>query len=76
MVDRLKSGVLAEPVLVGRERELEELQHYFKSAIEGRGTAVFVSGKSRSKKDKISERFLELCETKSRCHNIVRVVFK
>jgi hypothetical protein len=41
LVVSLKTGVLAEPVLVGRERELEELQHYLESAIDGRGTLIF-----------------------------------
>jgi hypothetical protein len=40
----LKSKVLAEPVLVGRENELQELQFFLSSAAEGKGTTVFVSG--------------------------------
>jgi hypothetical protein len=39
----LKAGVLAEPVLVGRERELAELNAFLDSALEGKGTTVFVS---------------------------------
>jgi hypothetical protein len=38
MVPRLKAAILAEPVLVGRERELEELMHYLDSAFDGKGT--------------------------------------
>ena len=41
-----KPQVLAEPVLVGREKELEELQQFLKSAIEGKGKTVFISGEA------------------------------
>jgi hypothetical protein len=42
----LKAGVLAEPVLVGRERELKELQSFLYSAVEGKGTTIFISQRS------------------------------
>ncbi len=54
----LKVGVLAEPVLVGRERELEELQHYLKLAVEGKGTTVFVSGEAGTGKTRLVKEFL------------------
>ncbi len=41
-----KLGVLAEPALVGREKELEELESFLNSAIDGRGKTVFVSGEA------------------------------
>jgi len=44
----LESKVLAEPVLVGRERELEELQHILDRAVEGKGNTVFISGEAGS----------------------------
>jgi DNA-binding NtrC family response regulator len=40
--------MLAEPILVGRERELEELQRYLDSAVEGKGSTVFISGEAGS----------------------------
>jgi KaiC/GvpD/RAD55 family RecA-like ATPase len=60
----LKTGVLAEPVLVGRERELEELQHYLESAIQGRGTIVFVSGEAGAGKTKLVNDFLSSAKQK------------
>ena len=39
-----KPQVLAEPILVGREKELEALQSFLNAAIEGKGQTVFVSG--------------------------------
>jgi hypothetical protein len=40
----LSPDILAEPILVGRERELEELIGFLDSAIEGKGTTVSVDG--------------------------------
>ena len=54
----LKSGVLAEPVLVGRERELEQLQHYLDLATQGKGATVFVSGEAGSGKTRLVNEFL------------------
>jgi KaiC/GvpD/RAD55 family RecA-like ATPase/tetratricopeptide (TPR) repeat protein len=51
--------MLAEPILVGRERELEELQRYLDSAVEGKGTTVFVSGEAGSGKTRLTREFLE-----------------
>lgn len=49
----MKSGILAEPALVGRERELEELQVFLNSAVEGKGATVFVSGEAGSGKTRL-----------------------
>jgi predicted ATPase len=54
----LTSEVLAEPVLVGREHELETLQHHLDLAVEGKGTTVFVSGKAGSGKTRLVTEFL------------------
>jgi KaiC/GvpD/RAD55 family RecA-like ATPase/tetratricopeptide (TPR) repeat protein len=54
----LKSGILAEPTLVGRERELEELQRYLDSAVEGKGTTVFISGEAGNGKTRLTREFL------------------
>jgi hypothetical protein len=53
-----KLGVLAEPVLVGREKELEELQSLLNSAVEGKGKTVFVSGEAGSGKTRVTREFL------------------
>ena len=64
VVLKLKSGVLAEPVLVGRERELEELQRCLDSAVEGKGTTVFVSGEAGSGKTRLTREFLNAAKKK------------
>jgi KaiC/GvpD/RAD55 family RecA-like ATPase/tetratricopeptide (TPR) repeat protein len=60
----VKSRNLAEPVLIGRERELEELQHYLKLAIEGKGTTVFVSGEAGTGKTRLVNEFLDSAKQK------------
>jgi tetratricopeptide (TPR) repeat protein/KaiC/GvpD/RAD55 family RecA-like ATPase len=54
----LKTGVLAEPVLVGREHELVELMRSLDSAFKGKGTTVFVSGEAGSGKTRLVNEFL------------------
>jgi len=61
---KLKSDVLAEPVLVGRERELEELQSLLNSAVEGKGTTVFISGEAGSGKTRLTHEFLNAAKKK------------
>jgi predicted ATPase len=60
----LKSRVLAEPVLVGREHELEELQLLLDSAVEGKGNTVFVSGEAGSGKTRLTNEFLNRAKEK------------
>ncbi len=55
---RVKNGVLAEPVLIGRERELEDLQSYLESAAAGNGLTVFLSGEAGAGKTRITTEFL------------------
>ena len=50
--------VLPEPVLVGRERELEELQRYLALAKEGKGKTVFVSAEAGLGKTRLMREFL------------------
>ena len=59
-----KSRIFDEPVLVGREHELWELQSFFKSALEGKGTTVFVSGEAGSGKTKLVTDFINLAKEK------------
>jgi tetratricopeptide (TPR) repeat protein len=56
----LKSQVLAEPVLVGRERELHELEHFLEIASEGKGRTVFISAEAGMGKTRLVKEFLEL----------------
>jgi Cdc6-like AAA superfamily ATPase len=54
VVWKMKREVFSEPVLVGRDRELEELQAFLNSAIDGKGKTVFVSGEAGSGKTRVS----------------------
>ena len=56
---QLNSCILAEPILVGREKELSELHRYLYSSIEGKGTVVFVSGEAGSGKTRLICEFLD-----------------
>lgn len=55
----MNSGILAEPSIVGRERELGELQQYLNLAAKGKGTLVFVSGEAGSGKTRLATAFLD-----------------
>jgi predicted ATPase len=57
-------GTLAEPVLVGRDEELKELQALLYSAVEGKGNAVFVSGEAGSGKTSLVRDFLNSTKSK------------
>jgi KaiC/GvpD/RAD55 family RecA-like ATPase len=61
----LKLGVFAEPVLVGREHELEELEFFLNSALEGKGKIVFVSGEAGSGKTRLAREFLNHAKKKN-----------
>ena len=58
----MKSGLLAEPVLVGREQELEMLQHCLDSASKGKGQTVFISGEAGAGKTRLVKDFLCLAK--------------
>ena len=61
----MEPRVLDEPVLVGREQELAELQRYLESANEGKGTAVFVSGEAGSGKTRLVNEFLNTAKQRN-----------
>ncbi len=58
----LKKSIFTEPVLVGREQEIEQLQRYFNSAAKGEGTAVFISGEAGSGKTRLIKEFLKTAQ--------------
>ncbi|MGD0645203.1 MAG: AAA family ATPase [Candidatus Bathyarchaeia archaeon] len=60
----LTSGVLAEPILAGRERELGELQSLLNLAVEGKGTTVFISGEAGTGKTRLIKEFLNTAKQK------------
>ncbi len=49
----MNARILAEPALVGREHEFEELQMLLNSTIAGKGTTVFVSGEAGAGKTRL-----------------------
>lgn len=58
----MKSRILSEPVLVGRERELKELRHYSELAAQAKGTTVFVSGEAGTGKTRLVREFLNFAK--------------
>ena len=61
---KLKPGVLPDPVLVGREKEIEELETFLNSALEGKGKTVLISGEAGSGKTRLSREFLKKAQQK------------
>jgi predicted ATPase len=55
----LNSQGLAEPVLVGRDKELEELCRYFELVTEGKGKTIFISAEAGVGKTRLLEEFLD-----------------
>jgi len=55
----LRSRLPARPVLVGREREIEQLIEHLDSAIGGNGTTVFVCGEAGVGKTRLVNDFLD-----------------
>jgi tetratricopeptide (TPR) repeat protein len=53
-----KSGILSEPVLVGREKELAELQSCLDLAVKGKGRVIFVEGEAGTGKTRLVTEFL------------------
>ena len=60
----MKSAVLVEPILVGREKEIAELQRLLDLSREAKGTTVFISGEAGSGKTRIVHEFLKTAEKK------------
>jgi tetratricopeptide (TPR) repeat protein len=60
----LKPRILAEPSLVGREKELEQLESFLESAFAGKGTTTFISGEAGSGKTRLVTEFLNFVKKK------------
>jgi tetratricopeptide (TPR) repeat protein len=60
----LKDRTLAEPLLVGRQQEIFELQRYLEFAFKGRGNTVFISGEAGSGKTRLVKEFLRIARKK------------
>jgi predicted ATPase len=57
---QLKSGLPTEPVLVGRDKEIEQLMRCFDSALNGKGITVFICGEAGIGKTRLVNEFLGL----------------
>jgi predicted ATPase/KaiC/GvpD/RAD55 family RecA-like ATPase len=60
----LKTQVLVEPILVGRESELQELGQYLDFATQGKGTTILVSGEAGAGKSRLVREFLKTASQK------------
>jgi tetratricopeptide (TPR) repeat protein len=60
----LTSETLAEPILVGREEELEELKLCLDAALSGKGVTVFISGEAGAGKTRLTTEFLNVAKKK------------
>jgi predicted ATPase len=60
----LIASVLAEPILVGREHELGELQQALDSTTKGRGKTFFIAGEAGSGKTRLATEFLNRAKQK------------
>ena len=60
----MTSGILAEPILVGREKELEELERCLAQASSGKGVTVFISGEAGAGKTRLTTEFLNIAKKK------------
>ena len=60
----MASKTLAEPNIVGREKELEELNRCLDSALSGKGVAVFISGEAGAGKTRLTTEFLKIAKKK------------
>ncbi len=58
-LDKLELSVLAEPVLVGRELELEKLRRCLEFALHGKGKTVFISAEAGGGKTRLVQEFLD-----------------
>jgi len=56
------SRLPAEPALVGRDREIEQLEQHLHSALNGKGTTVFVFGEAGIGKTRLVNEFLKLAK--------------
>jgi predicted ATPase len=55
----LRHALPAEPTLIGRDEEIKTLLHYFNSALDGKGTTVFVCGEAGVGKTRLVNEFLK-----------------
>jgi len=59
-----QSKVLAEPIFVGREQELQKLMQLLECTIAGKGSTIFISGEAGSGKTRLLTEFLKITKNK------------
>ena len=55
---------MPEPILVGREKELEQLQRFLDFVFEGKGNTIFISGEAGTGKTRLVNEFLKIAVEK------------
>ena len=60
----IKSDLLTEPIFVGREAEIDELNACLASAIDRKGKTVFICGEAGTGKTRLVNEFLKIVQTK------------
>ena len=60
----MTSETLAEPILVGRKKELDELERCLDTALSGKGVTVFISGEAGAGKTRLTTEFLNIAKKK------------
>ncbi len=60
----MKTKTLPEPILVGREKELEQLRRYLDFVFEGKGNTIFISGEAGTGKTRLVNEFLRIASEK------------
>jgi tetratricopeptide (TPR) repeat protein len=61
----LKTKTLPEPILVGREKEIAELQRCLYNVFEGKGNTIFIRGEAGTGKTRIVTEFLKTAAEKN-----------
>jgi tetratricopeptide (TPR) repeat protein len=61
---KLSPEILAEPILVGREKEFAELKRCLVEALSGKGATIFISGEAGAGKTRLTKEFLNIAEKK------------
>ena len=56
----MKSKLPAEPILIGRDQEIKQLRQHLDSALNGKGTTVFICGEAGVGKTRLVNEFLNL----------------
>ena len=62
---RVRLASLAEPILAGRSRELDELRLSLDSMKQGKGSTIFIAGEAGSGKTRLAREFLDIAKAQN-----------